>query len=1097
MVTRATMSSAQAMEEELQQSVLRSQTQEWDQSPANFNEASHHSNSDIAIAHGRRTRSGGRIEDFEADQDASGEEVEEDPEGERDASGEEDAEGEDDYEMLQQPPHALSVAARDRSLSELDELEEDEVEDEYEGGEHGNTEDTASKLRAARAHAQMSDADMETDSDAAEQASVDAESVDDDEDSDDELPWEDAQGEIEDDDSDTGVASNACVFCKQDEENDPSEDFDPYLSCQKCGEHAHQQCARDAAALSESNDVARWRCPECFEEPEADHGENSDGGVSHDEADSQRRDLGALSDDALPGIQAQRDSGSLTPNGTSTGRQRSLRKKKTSPAESEDTGVSLRKRRRGLSIGDNENDDDADDDGQSTEGATRSVRTLRLKINKPPPVSIEKRTRNSLVVRLHVRSGPLKDVLSRRKRDKKSSAGQPRSTRPTSIAAGATQATGATIETPFTADAYSQPWYSLLDRDGDDGKGKPYGGILDEAEADTTKTLPGEDDRERFREAMKKADVQWQEKALQGGPEMTSRKGKKSDNGSKIECIEFGGWEIDTWYAAPYPYEYSKHRVLYICEFCLKYMNSDYVAWRHKLKCAAKHPPGDEIYRYGSISFFEVDGRKNPIYCQNLCLLAKLFLGSKTLYYDVEPFLFYVLCEYDETGYHFVGYFSKEKRPSSLNNVSCILTLPIHQRKGYGNLLIDFSYLLTKAEEKTGSPEKPLSDLGLVSYRSYWRLVLCRYFLDVMREGAHEKDGLSIKQISDDTAMTPDDVVAALEGLRALVRDPQTKVYAFRIDMDFCREYVSKWEAKGHVKLKPQALAWTPYVMGKNNIANFDLGPISTVAPREDDQAKVDEGPGGISAITRPMVDDIRVLPQNEVTEPTESVAEQDDPSSQLQIEAQSELEQVGAHEAGDNKENSQPGASNSTGKSMDVAEHWDLAYRTIPASRFEIFPAPVGGRRGERTKQPGRPPMPRSISSLSRPKPRRSGGSARRPSAPRPKASSAKRKSGGTGRGPGRWPKGTKKADYGNAASGPGFPPGWREKVANGSAVVGESGILMVDKAATKPAGSTQAKVDLAVVQSDIADGTSEALGGPNGIGEAGEDVDAEGEDV
>jgi hypothetical protein len=24
-------------------------------------------------------------------------------------------------------------------------------------------------------------------------------------------------------------------------------------------------------------------------------------------------------------------------------------------------------------------------------------------------------------------------------------------------------------------------------------------------------------------------------------------------------------------------------------------------------------------------------------------------------------------------------------------NVSCILTLPIHQRKGYGNLLIDFS----------------------------------------------------------------------------------------------------------------------------------------------------------------------------------------------------------------------------------------------------------------------------------------------------------------------------------------------------------------------------------------------------------------------
>lgn len=82
---------------------------------------------------------------------------------------------------------------------------------------------------------------------------------------------------------------------------------------------------------------------------------------------------------------------------------------------------------------------------------------------------------------------------------------------------------------------------------------------------------------------------------------------------------------------------------------------------------------------------FEVDGKKNKvggavltpcgsmwavfptsvlfvssqIYCQNLCLLAKLFLDHKTLYYDVEPFLFYVMTEADNTGCHLVGYFSK------------------------------------------------------------------------------------------------------------------------------------------------------------------------------------------------------------------------------------------------------------------------------------------------------------------------------------------------------------------------------------------------------------------------------------------------------
>lgn len=47
------------------------------------------------------------------------------------------------------------------------------------------------------------------------------------------------------------------------------------------------------------------------------------------------------------------------------------------------------------------------------------------------------------------------------------------------------------------------------------------------------------------------------------------------------------------------------------------------------------------------------------IYCQNLCLLAKLFLDHKTLYFDVEPFVFYILTEVDRQGAHIVGYFSK------------------------------------------------------------------------------------------------------------------------------------------------------------------------------------------------------------------------------------------------------------------------------------------------------------------------------------------------------------------------------------------------------------------------------------------------------
>nr|XP_048302925.1 histone acetyltransferase KAT7 isoform X3 [Myodes glareolus] len=221
-------------------------------------------------------------------------------------------------------------------------------------------------------------------------------------------------------------------------------------------------------------------------------------------------------------------------------------------------------------------------------------------------------------------------------------------------------------------------------------------------------------------------------------------------------------------------------------------------------KCVWKHPPGDEIYRKGSISVFEVDGKKNKIYCQNLCLLAKLFLDHKTLYYDVEPFLFYVMTEADNTGCHLIGYFSKEKNSFLNYNVSCILTMPQYMRQGYGKMLIDFSYLLSKVEEKVGSPERPLSDLGLISYRSYWKEVLLRYL--------HNFQGkeISIKEISQETAVNPVDIVSTLQALQMLKYWKGKHLVLKR--QDLIDEWIAK-EAKrsnSNKTMDPSCLKWTP-----------------------------------------------------------------------------------------------------------------------------------------------------------------------------------------------------------------------------------------------------------------------------------------------
>ncbi|KAM6951420.1 histone acetyltransferase KAT7 [Aplochiton taeniatus] len=307
--------------------------------------------------------------------------------------------------------------------------------------------------------------------------------------------------------------------------------------------------------------------------------------------------------------------------------------------------------------------------------------------------------------------------------------------------------------------------------------------------------ITSEYDLELFRKAQARASEDLEKLRIQG---------QITEGSNMIKTILFGRYELDTWYHSPYPEEYARLGRLYVCEFCLKYMKSQTILRRHMAKCVWKHPPGDEVYRKGAISVFEVDGKKNKIYCQNLCLLAKLFLDHKTLYYDVEPFLFYVMTEADNTGCHLVGYFSKEKNSFLNYNVSCILTMPQYMRQGYGKMLIDFSYLLSKVEEKVGSPERPLSDLGLISYRSYWKEVLLRYMYNFQGKE------ISIKEISQETAVNPVDIVSTLQSLQMLKYWKGKHLVLKRQDL------IDEWKAKetkrgnNNKTIDPSSLKWTP-----------------------------------------------------------------------------------------------------------------------------------------------------------------------------------------------------------------------------------------------------------------------------------------------
>ncbi|TPP40403.1 MOZ/SAS family protein [Leishmania donovani] len=210
-------------------------------------------------------------------------------------------------------------------------------------------------------------------------------------------------------------------------------------------------------------------------------------------------------------------------------------------------------------------------------------------------------------------------------------------------------------------------------------------------------------------------------------------------------------------------------RDAFLCPFSLR-IYSTYAQMHYETRtyrAGRLRPPGEEVYRdeVRGLSLFKINGSQHVTYCRHLFLIGKSFLENKLAGHDVHNYYFYVVCLHhryfpdyvsDTSAMYFAGFFTWEKHVSEYN-LACIATLPCFGRRSsrqrpvappdgstaaashpprvprhLGQFMIAASYELAYRRKQTGTPEKPLSDLGAVAYQHFWRRAIVRWMKDTL-----------------------------------------------------------------------------------------------------------------------------------------------------------------------------------------------------------------------------------------------------------------------------------------------------------------------------------------------------------------------------
>lgn len=232
------------------------------------------------------------------------------------------------------------------------------------------------------------------------------------------------------------------------------------------------------------------------------------------ESDSHQRKLGPrnMSKELLPAHVGDQGSGfhsifnTVNVTDDLLNSSRSLRKRKASSVDVPENTPVLRKRQR-QSLRP-ERDDSRDPMAEISDTlATARTRSRRTRAGEKDACHVLLKQYGRLVVAFRLNETKLSKILNSRSRSQIKTRKVPK---PPPVVHEA-QAHFA----PITSTSYVSPFYSFNDRETDESKSKPYGGILSEADADTTKTLPLHADRERFEVARQRAEEGWQLRAME------------------------------------------------------------------------------------------------------------------------------------------------------------------------------------------------------------------------------------------------------------------------------------------------------------------------------------------------------------------------------------------------------------------------------------------------------------------------------------------------------------------------------------------------------------------------------------------------------